>query len=235
FTEGYKLSEIALVVRERASYAGAIARVTADESIPCNLELRVEATNVPCVRACAKLLQLLKEPREQLGNLKANEIGHLIKTGYFRPSPEAIDELVAAFDKEYSSLLSAAGAKESEVNLRAKLGIGKWRPDDLENVIAYVGSELRVHAWIDLARKLIRVFPSPEDAQSLMVGSDADDNAITAADEAPPEDAAVMERRKKPAPIHPAAIGWAVLLMAHLQQLISAIPDEGTPEELRLR
>src|SRR5205823_13816706 len=190
-----------LVVRERASYADTIARVMADEAIPCNLEHRVEATNVPCVRACAKLLQLLKEPREQLGNLKANEIGHLIKTGYFRPSPEAIDELVVAFDKEYSSLWSAAGAEEPEAKLRAKLGIGKWRPDDLENVIAYVGSELRVNAWIDRALKLIKIFPSREAAQSLLFGhEEPEDPAATAEDEAPPEDAAAMDRRKKPAP-----------------------------------
>src|SRR5207244_10261042 len=49
-TFNYKLSDIALVVRERAAYADTIARVFADEAVPCNLERRVEATDVPTVR-----------------------------------------------------------------------------------------------------------------------------------------------------------------------------------------
>src|SRR5204862_1941580 len=47
----YKLSDMALVVRERASYADTIVRVFAAESIACNLELRIEAPDVPAVRA----------------------------------------------------------------------------------------------------------------------------------------------------------------------------------------
>ena len=38
--------EPALVVRERAAYAETIARVFADEAIPCNLERRVEAPHI---------------------------------------------------------------------------------------------------------------------------------------------------------------------------------------------
>src|SRR4030095_3703208 len=39
--DNYQVSEIALVVRERAAYADTIARVFAAESIPCNLDRRV--------------------------------------------------------------------------------------------------------------------------------------------------------------------------------------------------
>jgi len=60
-TEGYKLSEITLVVRERSAYADTILRVCADESIPANLERRVEAVDTPAIRACGKLFQLLRE------------------------------------------------------------------------------------------------------------------------------------------------------------------------------
>src|SRR6185503_17965722 len=42
-TEHYRLSDVALVVRERAAYADTIVRVFADELIPCNLERRLEA------------------------------------------------------------------------------------------------------------------------------------------------------------------------------------------------
>jgi len=234
-TDHYKLSDIALVVRERASYSDTIVRVFADESIPCNLERRVEAKDVPAVRACGKLFLLLKESQESARNPRGTDIAHLIKTDYFRPAKENLDKLAKTFDEKYASLLNDANRPdESNEKLRAALGIGSWKPDDLENVIAYVGSELRVNAWIDRARKLIRVFPSAEAAQKLIAGEESDDPAATAEDEAPQEDEAAIDRRKKPAPIHPAAIAWTILVMKHLQHLLSALPEEGTVEELRL-
>jgi ATP-dependent helicase/DNAse subunit B len=229
-THDYKLSDVALVVRQRASYADTIARVFADEAIPCNLERRVDAPNVPAVRACGKLFQLLKEPRESVKNPKASDLAHLIKTDYFRLSPEKLDELKETFEQKYA----AQFLDEDSEKLRRGLGIGKWNGDMLENAIAYVGSELRVNAWIDRALKLIKAFPSPEDAQTLLAGNEESDAATVAEDEAPPEDGAAMDRRKKPAPIHPAALAWAVLIVRQLQQMLAAMPEEGTPEELRL-
>src|SRR5258708_8937538 len=89
-TQKYKLSEIALVVRERAAYADTILRVCADESIPANLERRVEAVEPPAMRACGKRFHLLKDTsREEIRNPKTSEIAHLIKTGYFRASANA--------------------------------------------------------------------------------------------------------------------------------------------------
>jgi ATP-dependent helicase/DNAse subunit B len=244
-TGGYKLSEIALVVRERAAYADTILRVCADESIPANLERRVEAIETPAMRACGKLFQLLKDTsREEIRNPKTIEIAHLIKTGYFRPSGDALTELSQAFDLQYASLLAKDETRRRNQpsdqdearrieRLRSELGIGRWLPDVLENVIAYVGSELRVKAWTERARRLIDKFPSPGAAQTLIAGSapDNDDAAVAAEDESPPDEAPV--RRQKPAPIHPAAIGWAVILIEHLQGLLSSLPEEATPEELR--
>ncbi|MGZ8847303.1 MAG: PD-(D/E)XK nuclease family protein, partial [Pyrinomonadaceae bacterium] len=235
-TGGYRLADIALVVRERAAYAEAIVRVFRDESIPLNLERRVEANDVPAVRACGKLFQLLKDAREHVKNPKATDLAHLIKTGYFRPSDQNLEELTKAFDRRYATLLEDSAARESADSndkLRRRLGIGRWRPDDLENVIAYVGSELRIDGWVDRAQKLIKVFPSPEDAQKLVAGNDAEDTAAVAEDEVPPEDGAVMDRRKRPAPIHPAAIAWSILVLRHVQQLLSAVPEEGAVEDLR--
>jgi ATP-dependent helicase/DNAse subunit B len=234
-TGGYRLSQIALVVRERAAYADTIARVFADEAIPCNLERRVEAPEVPAVRACGKLFQLLKEAREHVKNPKGSDLAHLIKTDYFRPSRKSLEELSETFDQKYArALLEENASAKSNEKLRVSLGIGRWRADQLENVIAYVGSELRVNAWIERALRLINVFPSPEEALSLIAGGEeADDPAVTAEDELPPEDGAAMDRRKKPAPIHPAAIAWTVLIMKHLQQLLSGMPEAGTADEIR--
>jgi ATP-dependent helicase/DNAse subunit B len=246
--QGYQLSDIALVVRERAAYAETILRVCAEESIPCNLERRVEAVAVPAVRACAKLFQLLKEPsREHVTNPKASELAHLVKTGYFRVSPEDLRDLTGAFDDKYGSLIESepADARQpsSTTNLslsdkrRLALGIGTWSPDILENVIAYVGSELRVKAWVDRAQRLIEVLPSPEAARSFIAGNESnegDDPAATAEQEPPaPDEPSARDKRRRPTPVHPAAIAWTVLVMEHLQQLIASAPDQGPPEELR--
>ena len=160
---GYRLSDIALVVRERASYSDTIVRVFADESIPCNLERRVEAKDVPAVRACGKLFLLLKESRRERPEPERHR---------YRPSDQ--DRLLSSRRRRIStnspgrsmknmrSLLNdAIKPDESNEKLRAALGIGSWKPDDLENVIAYVGSELRVNAWIERARKLIRMSSLP--------------------------------------------------------------------------
>ena len=249
-TEGHKLSEIALVVRERAAYGDTILRVCADESIPTNLERRVEAVDVPAVRACGKLFQLLKDTnREHIRNPKASEFAHLVKTEYFRVSTADLPELTRVFDEKYAALLEKNetrsparretpdqdGPRRIE-RLRAELGIGRWLPDVLENVIAYVGSELRVTAWIERARRLIDMFPSPEAARTLIAGGDgeSEDAAAAAEDEAPPDDVAVRSRRQKPAPVHPAAIAWTVILMEHLKNVVASLPEAGEPEELRV-
>jgi ATP-dependent helicase/DNAse subunit B len=244
-TGGYKLSEIGLVVRERAAYADTILRVCADESIPANLERRVEAVDTPAMRACGKLFELLKETtREHLRNPKTSELAHLVKTGYFRVAASALPELTKAFDARYASLLkknetrAAARTATSDQDerrrverLRTELGIGSFRPDELENAIAYVGGELRVTAWIERAQRLIDQFPSPEAAKSLIAAGDSEDAAAAAEDESPPDEAPV--RRQRPAPIHPAAIAWTTILIEHLRQLVASLPEEAEPGDLR--
>src|SRR5437016_27040 len=238
--DGYKLSDIAVVVRERAAYAETILRVCAAESIPCNLERRVEAQQIPAVRACEKLFQLLKETsREDLKNPRASDLAHLIKSGYFSLSKEDLTGLVEIFDKQFAALLQAErgtersqsfGAAQRQARLRASLGIGQWAPDMIENVIAYVGSELRVNEWLDRARRLIDLFPSPEAARSLIADNE-DHEEMTVA--TPDEAAEELAKRKRPVPVHPAAIAWTSMVLGHLQKLVADLPAEADPEELR--
>ncbi len=235
--ERYQLQDIALVVRERSAYADTILRVCADESIPCNLERRVEAIHVPAVRACGKLFALLKEPaRADFRNPKAGDIAHLLKTDYFRISPEDLTALTEDFDQKYAPMLADGVSKGSTVsNLRNALGIGHWSPDILENVIAYVGSELRVDAWVARAQRLLEALPSAEAARELIAGKDgAEEDSASPDAEPPPDEAPVIEKRKKPVPVHPAAIAWTAMVLRHLQRLINELPEEGEAEELRV-
>jgi ATP-dependent helicase/DNAse subunit B len=235
--QGYQFPDIALVVRERSAYADTILRVCAAESIPCNLERRIEAIHVPAVRACGKLFALLKEPaREDFRNPKAGDIAHLLKTDYFRVSPEDLPALTEDFDRKYASMLTEDASKGlTESKLRNALSIGRWSPDILENVIAYVGSELRIDAWVARAQRLFEALPSAEAARELIAGKDGaeEDGASTDA-EPPPGEAPVIEKRKKPVPVHPAAIAWTAMVLRHLQRLIADLPEAGEAEELRV-
>src|SRR5262249_22727841 len=99
FEDNYKISDLALVVREVAAYAECILRVFENESVPCNLERRVPANEIPSVRASAKLFQILRSPeREHVVDPKANDFAHLVKTGYFRVSSDDIEKLTQTFN-----------------------------------------------------------------------------------------------------------------------------------------
>lgn len=235
--ENYKLSNMALVVRERAAYADLILRVFAAESVPCNLERRVAANDISCIRAAAKLLQILKDPeREHVVNPKASDVAHLIKTDYFRLSDVQLQELTKVFDEKYATLLDASHQDERNASRRFGLGIGRWAPDVIENVIAYVGSELRVRAWLDRAERLIRVLPSRDAARSFIGATDSngEDATVTLEVEAPaPDEPTPKEKTKRPSPIHPAAIAWTMLVIEHLRQTIAQTPEQGTTDQLR--
>lgn len=83
----YPLSEIALVVRERAAYAKTIIRIFEDEGIPCNLSERKDVLSLPAVRACFMFFEvLMKWALEGADSLKVNDLATLMKSGYFRPS-----------------------------------------------------------------------------------------------------------------------------------------------------
>jgi ATP-dependent helicase/DNAse subunit B len=69
----------------------------------------------------------------------------------------------------------------------------------------------------------------------LIAGKDGaeEDSASTDADP-PPDEAPVIEKRKKPVPVPPAALAWTAMVLRHLQRLITELPEEGEAEELRI-
>src|SRR6185369_11799803 len=107
-TENYSLADCALVVRKRGPYAYTIARVLHEEALPCNLELRVDAGDVPSNRAALKLLTLLEGLTTEEGEpaTRISEIADLIKSEYFRLSDAELKILATRFEENHSDLLN---------------------------------------------------------------------------------------------------------------------------------
>ncbi len=184
---------MALVVRQRASYEETITRVMREESLPCNLESRIEANDIPASRAALKLFAVLEDlSREhsvarwtdQAGTEPAAEravenraaprisaLADLIKSEYFCLREEDLSELSARFDAEWAGLLvenDRSPDAERAAQLKQRYRIGMWDADALENAFAYVGSELRVNDWLTRARKLIKELPGAEATRELL-------------------------------------------------------------------
>lgn len=248
--EGYALADIALVVRQRASYAETVARVMREESLPCNLEARIEANDIPGLRAALKLFNILEElSREPSSAPRISKLADLIKSEYFRLGREDLAALSQRFTVEYGELLEGelhfpAGTEDREQEreqLKRRYGVGGWDADALENTFAYVGSELRVSDWLKRARQLIKELPAAGSTRELLnIDSgeqrrDPDEaDQIENAETAKVEDKGVEKKRRPSRDIHPAAIAWAALVIEEFAGRIRAIPHEALPPDLRV-
>lgn len=243
-TSGFKLSEIALVVRQRAAYAETIARVLREESVPCNLELRVAASDVPANRAALKLLAVVEElARDEKAVAGTADLADLIKSEYFRLNDETVAALAARFDREYLYLFSENGSQphEQEIErLKKRHRIGVWDADALENAFAYVGSVLRVNDWLTRARKLIKELPNAAATRELLnlnhseTGRDPDEaDQIENAETAKVEEKDAEKKRRPSSDIHPAAIAWTALVIQTFAERIQSLPRTGAPADLR--
>ncbi len=231
--EDYRLAEIALVVRQRAAYSDAIARIFEDEAIPCAIERRSALVEVPAVRAALKMFQLLRQMGEA-GSAKIGDLADLLKSEYFRPAEADVAALHARFEREQEPLLKRArsdGVKEPAV----------WNVDELENAIAFVGGQMCVADWISRARRLAGRTARPADAE-LVDDEDTEADGLVSVDvesenvsEVPPEieqpGSEVKPRLARE--VHPAVIAWAAMLIDYISGLIGQTPMEGQPADLR--
>ena len=242
--DGFKLSDIALVVRQRAAYAETIARVMREESLPCNLELRVEAGDIPANRAALKLLAIVEElSREEEAAPRTSDLADLIKSEYFRLTDEEVERLGAIFAAEHSGLFAENGLAPDEKRierLKNRYRIGVWDADALENAFAYVGSDLRVSDWLARARKLIKELPTAaatrellniDNAESSREADEADQ--IENAETAKVEDKDVEKKRRPSHDVHPAALAWTALVIQAFAGHVQAVQGTGKPAELR--
>ncbi len=245
--ESYSLADMALVVRQRASYAETIARVMHEEALPCNLEWRIDANDIPGLRAALKLFAILEQlSTDDTPAPKISDLADLIKSECFRLNDQDLSALSSRFDVEYGSLLQEADQHppnaEQEIRLKKRYRIGVWDADALENAFAYVGSELRVTDWLARAGKLIKELPGAEATRELLnidSGEQARDpdeadqieNAETAK-----VDSTEVERKRRPSrDIHPATLAWTSLVIQSFAQSIHAVDRQGTPAILRLQ
>lgn len=234
-TENYDLSEIALVVRQKATYGPTITRVMLEESLPCNLELRIDAGDVPANRAALKLLSLLEGlSTEEPQMTRIAEIADLIKSEYFRLSDAEMRVLSARFDEQHLNLF------EGNAALKTRYRVGFWDADSLENAFAYVGSELSVNAWLARAHKLYTDLPGAHATKELLsidagaIDRDRDiaDN-VENAEIVKLEDKGVEKKRRPSRDVHPAALAWTALVVQRFSELLHAVPREGKPTQLR--
>ena len=243
-TENYDLSEIALVVRQRATYGSTITRVMLEESLPCNLELRIDAGDVPANRAALKLLSLLEGlSTEETQATRIAEVADLIKSEYFRLSDEETQVLSKRFDEQHTDLLRAdvpTLTPETIARLKNRHRIGFWDADSLENAFAYVGSDLSVSAWLARAFKLYTDLPGAIATKELLNidpgahdrDTDIADN-VENAETAKLEEKGVEKKRRPSRDVHPAALAWTALVVQRFAELLHAVPREGKPSELR--
>gem|GEM_PF-388067 len=247
--EGYRPSDVAVVVRQRSSYEDTITRVFEEEQIACTLGRRISLTDVPSVRAAMKLFELLIELDREGGALKVSQVADLMKSGYFGLSERELLALRERFDREERKLLDVTGYRRGPDELK----VGQWDADELENAVAYVGSDLRVQTWIRRAQKLTARRPEPPSEEKLedaeLEGESASDDEAPAS---PGQDFAPRrvragrffelvdiplpgsERRSKPASeAHPALIAWSALVVDRFSRLLTDTPREAGPREMR--
>lgn len=244
--DGYLLSDIALVVRELAAYAETIARILEEECIPCSFSRRIQLTEVPAARAAMKLFELLIElGREVKGIVRVSALADVLKSGYFRLSEAELDVLRGRFKLDCEHLFSIPDNRRGPETG----SVGQWDVDELENVIAFVGADLRLDQWLKRARQLTAGVPErtaerePSDEED---ESDSDESGVDQATEPRVETRIAMrvepveiplpgsERRPKPArDIHPASIAWSALVVERLGQIIAGLPREARLGELR--
>jgi ATP-dependent helicase/DNAse subunit B len=226
-TENYDLADIALVVRQRGSYANTIARVLRQESIPCNLELRIDGGDVPANRAALKLIALLEGIAAE-ESIRISDLADLIKSEYFRLDDADLKVLSEQFNAEYR-------------------GAGVWDADALENAFAYVGGDLHVDAWLARADQLIKNLPQAEATKELLnidpgaqdrdrdIADNVENSETAKIDEKGKLDMRGVERKRRPSrDIHPAALAWTSLVIRRFAELVQAMPRMGRPADLRV-
>ena len=208
--ENYPLGDIALVVRERASYADTVTRVMKDEEIACDLDRRINVIEIPAIKAARKVFEMLDGlARAEKSDVKISDLADLIKSEYVRLSEDELSELNKTFEQNFGALLSigentngVTDANARRERMKYVLGVGRWDPDSLENTVAFVGGALSLTSWLERARRLLGNWQQVKATTDLVVPetaegvSDEESDQIEDADKVATDDRGVEKKRR---------------------------------------
>src|SRR4029079_5632178 len=146
--------------------------------------------------------------------LKMPHLADQIKSGYFRLPEADLDQLALEFDQKFSALLRDNGKVDvrREEKRKRDFGVGRWDADALENVIAYVGAELRLTDWLQRSDKLITELPAAEATKDLLsidtfeASGDDEDTQLEDAETIQLEDKHLEKKRRRARESYPASI-----------------------------
>lgn len=143
FDEGFAPHEIAVVFRSRDRYEPLIRQVFRDETISISLGERRALTDLPAARAAMKVLDAALSNRSREGRqIRVGRIVALLKSDYFALGSTIeppVDQPELPFD-------APLGPDPRDLTLA---------PDEVENAVAFVGSELNLDDWLRRAHGLI--------------------------------------------------------------------------------
>ena len=242
--ENFSIRELAVVVRQRAAYAETIARVFSEENIPCTVERSLNLSDVPAIRAVLKLFQILADNRDS-ANPRVSDLADLIKSGYFRLSEDVIRRLLAVPNEQQAQLpgletdtVGVISSNSTDMETSAEnRDENPWNPDKLENVFAYVGSDLRLDKWLERAHQLAsnEAFAAEVRLELFETDSAENDDLDESNDyegesntSKKPEQGALPSRE-----IPGAVLNWASLLIREFAAAIKKMPREGSASQLR--
>lgn len=208
---GISADSIAVVVREKSSYASEIRRVFGEEGIAFSLDERMPISDIPAVRAVRKLLDAAASRRASDTPGKTPHI--------------PIGKIVGALKSDYFTI-----PDHDELT-----------PDEIENVVAFVGSQLHLNDWVKRAARLLgkpeselETGPAAAVQKSLFEESElaeaAPDNLDEVSDGADEDE--VGRVRVRADAVEPRHIELAARALTAFGKILLTIPFEGDPAEL---
>jgi ATP-dependent helicase/DNAse subunit B len=209
--DGFSPDDIAVVVREKSSYASEIRRVFGEEGIAFSLDERMPISDIPAVRAVRKLLDAAASRRES------------DRTGKTPHIP--IGKIVGALKSDYFTIP----------------GHDELTGDEIENVVAFVGGQLHLDDWVKRAARLLgkpeselESGPPPAVQLSLLEDSGlaeaAPDNLEEVSDGMDEDD--VGRVRVRADAVEPRHIELAARALIAFGKVLLTIPFESDPVEL---
>ncbi len=200
-----KPSDMAIVVRDKEAYGPRLRRALADEGIAYALDERLPVTDIPAVRAWLIVLAAALDRPD--GETDADAAPSL-------PVSRLLDLLKSDYFAVPESQMPA---------------------DDVENIVAFVGDQLRLDAWLERATRVANYLRAIAGAGGEPVDDPADDEAATSEAElaeAATQTAGAARPSARPDAVTASQLDEASRLLQRLGRLLTAIPLQAPATDL---